>query len=184
MRLIKMFLFVLIGLFAVVTIIGLFIPSSVKVSRGIIINADSAIVHNELSDVKNWNKWLPWITADSGAIVQLSPVTDQTGSFFKWKGLKYESSGTLTLQQIEPDVIYVLYQLKEMNDAEGGFRLRSSGAVKQETEVQWFMEYKLKWYPWERFYGIFVDHIIGPAFDKGLEQLKTYLEAKTNPVSS
>jgi len=41
------------------------------------------------------------------------------------------------------------------------------------------MEYKLKWYPWERFYGIFMDHIIGPAFDKGLEELKTYTEEKT-----
>jgi len=179
MRLVKMFLFVLAGLFAVITIIGLFIPSSVKISRGIAINADSAKVYQELSDVKNWNKWLPWITADSGAIVQLSPVTNEPGSFFKWKGLTYKSAGTITLQQIKPDKIIVLYQLKDMNDSEGGFRLRSTGPSKQETEVQWFMEYKLKWYPWERFYGIFMDHIIGPAFDKGLEQLKRYTEEKT-----
>ena len=174
-----MFLFVLVGLFAVVTIIGLFIPSSVKISRGIIISADSVTVHHELSDVKSWHQWMPWITSDSGAIVQLSPITDQPGSFFKWKGLSNQSSGTLTLQQINPDVIHVLYQLKDMNDAEGGFRLRSTGAVKQETEVQWFMEYKLRWYPWERFYGIFLDKIIAPAFDKGLEQLKALIEEKT-----
>lgn len=184
MRLLKMFLFVLAGLFAVVTSIGLFIPSSVKISRGIIISADSATVHKELSDVKNWHQWLPWITSDSGALVQLSAVTDQPGSFFKWKGLSNESSGTITLQQINPDVINVLYQLKEMNDAEGGFRLQSTGALKQETEVQWFMEYKLKWYPWERFYGIFLDKIIAPAFDKGLEQLKIHIEEKTTGISS
>ena len=178
MRLVKMFLFVLTGLFAVITIIGLFIPSSVKISRGIVINADSAKVYHELSDVKDWNKWLPWITSDSGALVQLSPVTNQPGSFLKWKGLIYKSAGTITLLQINPDVITTLYQLKDMNDAEGGFRIRSTGTAKQDTEVQWFMEYKLKWYPWERFYGIFMDHIIGPAFDKGLEQLKTYTEEK------
>jgi len=178
MRLVKMFLFVLTGLFAVITIIGLFIPSSVKISRGIVINADSAKVYHELSDVKDWNKWLQWVTSDSGALVQLSPVTNQPGSFFKWKGLIYKSAGTITLQQIKPDVITTLFQLKDMNDAEGGFRIRSTGTAKQDTEVQWFMEYKLKWYPWERFYGIFMDHIIGPAFDKGLEQLKTYTEEK------
>lgn len=178
-----MFLFVLVGLFAVVTIIGLFIPSSVKISRGIIISADSVAVHNELSDVKNWNQWMPWITSDSGALVQLSVITDQPGSYFKWKGLNNQSSGIITLQQISPDVIDVLYQLKDMNDAEGGFRLQSSGALKQETEVQWFMEYKLKWYPWERFYGIFLDKIIAPAFDKGLEQLKKYTEEKTVTAS-
>lgn len=184
MRLIKMFLFVLLGLFAVVTIIGLFIPSSVKISRGIIINADSSLLYQELSDVKNWNQWLPWITADSGAIVQLSPVTNQPGSFFRWEGVKYKSAGTITIKEINQGEVLLLHELKDMNDAEGGFRIRSTGVKGEVTEVLWYMEYKLRWYPWERFYGIFVDHIIGPALDKGLEQLKDYAEQKGNNNTS
>lgn len=176
MRLIKMFLFVLLGLFAVITIIGLFIPSSVKISRGIIVTADSSKVFKELSDVKNWNKWLPWITADSGAVVQLSAVTDQPGSYFRWKGVKVNSAGTMTIQSIKQNEILVLHELKDMNKAEGGFRIRSTGANNNVTEVLWYMEYKLKWYPWERFFGIFTDQIIGSAFDKGLEQFKNYIE--------
>ena len=176
MRLIKMFLFVLLGLFAVITIIGLFIPSSVKISRGIIVSADSSKVHEELSDVGNWNKWLPWITADSGAIVQLSPVTDQPGSYFRWKGMKINSAGTITIQSIKPGEILLLHELKDMNKAEGGFRIRSTGVKNDVTELQWYMEYKLKWYPWERFFGIFTDRTIGSAFDKGLEQFKNYIE--------
>lgn len=171
-----MFLFVLLGMFAVITIIGLFIPSSVKISRGIIVTADSSKVYRELSDVKNWNKWLPWITADSGAVFQLSPVTDQPGSYFRWKGVKFKSEGTMTIQSIKQNEILVLHELKDMNKAEGGFRIRSTGANNNVTEVLWYMEYKLKWYPWERFYGIFTDQIIGSAFDKGLEQFKNYIE--------
>jgi hypothetical protein len=176
MRLIKMFLFVLLGLFAVITIIGLFIPSSVKISRGIIVTADSSKVYKELSDVKNWNKWLPWITADSGAVFQLSPVTDKPGSYFRWKGVKLNSAGTITIQSIKSGEILLLHELKDMNKAEGGFRIRSTGANNNVTEVLWYMEYKLKWYPWERFFGIFTDRIIGSAFDKGLEQFKNYIE--------
>lgn len=176
MRLIKMFLFVLIGLFAVITIIGLFIPSSVKISRGMIVTADSSKVYKELSDVTNWNKWLPWITADSGAVFQLSAVTDQPGSYFRWKGMKLNSAGTITIQSIKPNEILLLHELKDMNNAEGGFRIRSTGANNNVTEVLWYMEYKLKWYPWERFFGIFTDRIIGSAFDKGLEQFKNYIE--------
>lgn len=176
MRLIKMFLFVLLGLFGVVTIIGLFIPSSVKISRGVIINADSSLLYKELSDVKNWNQWLPWITSDSGAIVQLSAVTNQPGSFFRWQGVKYKSAGTITIKEINQDEILLLHQIKDMNDAMGGFRVRRTGANSEVTEVLWYMEYKLRWYPWERFYGIFLDRIIGPTFDKGLEQLKNYAE--------
>ncbi|NCU03178.1 MAG: hypothetical protein GXC73_04255 [Chitinophagaceae bacterium] len=185
MRLIKMFLFVLVGLFAVITIIGLFIPSSVKISRGVIINADSSLVYNNLKDVKNWSAWMPWVTTDSGALVQLSQVTDQPGSFFRWKGVKVNSSGTITVQAHEQNQLKLLYELQDMNKAEGGFRIRKTGTGNHVTEVLWFMEYKLKWYPWERFYGIFADHIIGAAFEKGLEQLKAHIEQMdTNNASA
>ncbi len=184
MRLVKMFSFVLLGLFAVVTIIGLLIPSSVKISRGVIVNADSATLFRALSDVKQWNQWLPWITTDSGAIVQLSPVTNQPGSFFRWQGVRYKSAGTISIKEIKNDEILLLHELQGMNKADGGFRIRSTGTKGEVTEVLWYMEYKLKWYPWERFYGIFVDHIIGPAFEKGLEQLKNFAEQQNDTNSS
>ena len=173
-----MFLFVLVGMFAVITIIGLFMPSSVKISRGAIVNTDSSNVYKELSDVKNWNQWLPWITADSGAVVQTSTVTNVPGAYFKWQGMNLNSAGTLTIQSIKPNEILLLHEMKDMNTSEGGFRIRTVGT--NATEVLWYMEYKLKWYPWERFYGIFLDRIIGSAFEKGLEQFRQYAEGKNN----
>jgi hypothetical protein len=178
MRLIKMFFIVVIGLFAVLTIIGLVIPSRAKISRGIIIEADSATVYKALSDVKEWNQWLPWITADSGAIVQLSPITNAKGSYFKWKGMQHKNAGFITIQELKPQLIELFYQIEEMNDAEGGFRIYASDSTNQRTEVLWFMEYKLKWYPWERFYGIFIDPVVGTSFEQGLSNLKVKLEAK------
>ncbi len=178
MRLVKMFLIVVIGLFAVLTLIGLVIPSTAKISRGVIINADSATVYEALSNVQTWNDWLPWITADSGVIVQLSPVTNAKGSYFKWKGMQHKNAGTITIKEIKPQLIELFYQIEEMNDAEGGFRVYARDSTNQQTEVLWFMEYKLKWYPWERFYGIFIDPVIGSSFEQGLSNLKTMLEAK------
>jgi Polyketide cyclase / dehydrase and lipid transport len=176
MRLLKMFLFVMTGLAIILTIIGLVIPSSVKISRGIIVNADSVKVYQQLSDVKDWGKWMPWVTADEGALVQTSPVTNEPGSFFKWKGLNLKNNGTISFLTLSPNLITTKYELQGMNTSEGGFRLRAIPNNLSQTEVQWFMEYKLKWYPWERFYGIFMDHIIGPSFDKGLQELKQYME--------
>ena len=176
MRLIKMFLFVLVGLFAVITIIGLFIPSSVKISRGVIINADSSLVYNNLKDVKNWSAWMPWVTTDSGAVVQLSQVTDQPGSFFRWKGVKINSSGTITIKAHEQDQLKLLYELQDMNKAEGGFRIRKTGTGNNVTEVLWFMEYKLKWYPWEKFSSLMLENSYGPSMERGLANLKKNLE--------
>ncbi|XVJ64785.1 MAG: hypothetical protein HEQ40_00925 [Lacibacter sp.] len=183
MRLVKMFLFVITGLAIMLTMIGLVIPSSVKISRGIIVDADSVKVYQQLSDVKEWGQWMPWVTADEGALVQTSPVTNAPGTFFKWNGLNKNNSGTITLLSLSPNLITTKYELKEMNDSEGGFRIRTLPNNLSQCEVQWFMEYKLKWYPWERFYGIFLDHIIGSSFDKGLQELKNYLEKNQNTNS-
>lgn len=183
MRFIKMFLFVIIGLGIMLTIIGLVIPSSVKISRGIIVDADSIKVYQQLSDVKKWGEWMPWVTDDEGALVQTSAVTNMPGAFFKWKGLGKNNSGTITLLTLSPNLITTKYELTEMNDSEGGFRIRTLPNNLSQCEVQWFMEYKLKWYPWERFYGIFLDHIIGSSFDKGLQELKLYLEKDKNTNS-
>jgi hypothetical protein len=126
---------------------------------------------------------MPWITNDQGALVQISPVTNQPGSYFKWKGLNLKGSGTITITAITPQMISVKYEIKEFNTSNGGFRITPSSTNKKQTEVQWFMEYPLRWYPWERFYGIFFNHIMEPAFDKGLESFRTHIEEKA-PVAS
>jgi ribosome-associated toxin RatA of RatAB toxin-antitoxin module len=178
MRLIKMFLFVILGLMVVLTIIGLLIPSSVKISRGVMIDADSVTVYNMINDVNTWKNWYPWITTDSGVLVQISPQTTGRGSFFKWTSFNKKSAGTITVTMVKPQLIGLHYDIKELNPADGGFRIMTVNTDNKQTQVQWFMEYKLKWYPWERFYGIFIDYMIGPVFDQGLQNLKTLVEKR------
>ncbi len=176
MRLIKMFLSVIFGLMLVLTIIGLLIPSSVKISRGVIIDADSVTVYNTINNINTWKSWYPWIGSDSGMIVQRSAQTGGKGAFITWTSLNKQSTGTITITALEPQFIALHYNIKTMNPADGGFRVMAVDADNRQTQVQWLMEYRLKWYPWERFYGIFVDHMIGPVFDNGLQNLKALLE--------
>ena len=44
------------------------------------------------------------------------------------------------------------------------------------TQVEWKSVVKLKWYPWEKMYGIFVDKLTGPGYEAALNGLKNYLE--------
>ncbi len=176
MRFVKMFVFSLAGLFLVVSIIGLLIPGSVKISRAVQIDAAPDSVLMALKDVQHWNEWLPWIVADSGAIVQFSAVTNEPGAFVRWQGMDEKNAGTITITAIDTQTIYVLHQLKGMNDAKGVFRVVSSTQSSSQTEVQWLMDYQLKWYPWERFLGIFMDHMLGPVLDQGLQNFKNSVE--------
>lgn len=176
MRLFRMFVFGLLGLFLVVSAIGLLIPDSVKISRAVPVDAPPQVVRKALTDVKYWKEWLPWIVADSGVIVQLSAVTNEPGAFVRWRGLEDHNAGMIELTAIDSTAIHVLHKLKGLNDAKGVFRVVPAGQSGRQSEVQWLIDYRLKWYPWERFLGIFMDHMLGPVMDQGLQNFKNKLE--------
>jgi hypothetical protein len=45
-------------------------------------------------------------------------------------------------------------------------------------QVEWRVLTKLKWYPWEKFYGIFIDKLTGPGYEVALNNLKELAENK------
>ena len=45
-----------------------------------------------------------------------------------------------------------------------------------QVQVEWRSLTKLKWSPWEKFYGIFVEKLTGPGYEAALNSLKSYTE--------
>ena len=43
-------------------------------------------------------------------------------------------------------------------------------------EVEWKALTKLHWYPWDKFYGIFVDRMTGNNYEDALNHLKDFIE--------
>lgn len=181
MRLIKLALVGLVGMAVLFTIMGLLIPSSVKIARGVLVQADSAVVMQYMNNTHTWPQWMPWVQADSGAIVQVSPNENGAGASMRWITLNGKK-GKLTITGYAPGEIQILHQFEGMNDARGGFRIRRIEGGKQ-TELQWFLEYPLRWYPWERFYGIFLDHMFGPIMQEGLEKARQQMQATASSVT-
>jgi len=174
MRYLKMALIGLAGLSLLATCMGLLMPSSVKISRGVILEADSLSVAKMLMDRTSWKEWMPWMKDDLGVLVTFSGEQGIAGSSVRWRSLQKKNNGAIVyLGRGEGENLF-RYQFEGMNSADGGFRIRSLG--KDQTELQWFMEYPLRWYPWERFYGIFIDPMIGGVLEKGLQQLIQHLQ--------
>jgi hypothetical protein len=38
--------------------------------------------------------------------------------------------------------------------------------------LQWFMDFRLRWYPWEKFRSLFYENIYGVQMEQGLGNLK------------
>ena len=120
---------------------------------------------------------MPWVKYDSTAVITRSGKTTGPGASFSWSGSEEKNEGNLQIVKTAPEEISVLYQLKNEEPAKGGFRIEKNGDSNTSVQLIWFMEYRLRWYPWERFYGIFADKIWGPVFETGLNDLKNYLES-------
>jgi hypothetical protein len=42
--------------------------------------------------------------------------------------------------------------------------------------VQWYMDFHLGWWPWDKFSGLLLEKRNGPAMEKGLDKLKKIME--------
>jgi hypothetical protein len=49
-----------------------------------------------------------------------------------------------------------------------------------DVQVEWRVLTKLKWYPWEKFSGIFIDKMTGPGYETALNNLKELFDGKQN----
>jgi hypothetical protein len=174
MQKIKMIGVGMAGLFILLTIIGLIIPSSVKISRGVIIDADSVQVVQVIKDVKTWPKWMIWMQSERGSLIQFSNLNNQ--SAVEWRSVDVKEKGRIILTGANTDLIEMIHEFPGMNAAKGGIRIRSVG--QHQTEVLWMLEYPLRWYPWERFEGIFMDSMIGGALEKALNDLSEYMQGR------
>jgi hypothetical protein len=173
MRLIKGFLLALTGLFIMVTLLSLLIPSRVIVSRGVVINKTASLVFAEISDLHNWKHWQPVFKADSAKI---NFIENNTG---KVDSCEWVSNGKKNIIHI---TARAENQITAMLGREGENEVTNVISIlplpdSNRVQVEWKSLTKLKWYPWEKFYGIFVEKITGPGYEDALNSLKSYAES-------
>ena len=176
MRYAKMFLTGFIFLALLFILFSFFIPSTVRVSRVVEINAPADKIYADISDINNWSKWMPWSGADSLFYIKTNAVTGIVGSFYSWT-VKNNSSqkGKITIKQITAEEIITENELSGYNTSPGSIKLHKdpTGGV---ILVEWKIKVALKWYPWSKLKGILLDKIYGPVLENGLARLKEYCE--------
>lgn len=168
MRLFKGFIIALIGLFIMVTLISLLIPSKVMVVRGTVVDMPAEKIFPLISKLSNWKKWQPVLKEDS---VKVSYSADSSSCQWETNG----KLNTLVIDSAKDNAVFVSLKRKGEADVKNVLMilpLSDSNTV----QVEWRAVTKLKWYPWEKFYGIFIDKLSGPGYDAALKSLKEYVE--------
>lgn len=173
MRLIKAFLTGAIGLFLVMTLLSLLIPSNVKVSRTTLINNTTWVkVLEQVINLSNWKNWHP-VFKNSDAKINVIPGAGTSNSS---ADIIYgDKSAKLLITSSDSNSVKFTLQSPKENDILNEI-LISSIPNQANVQVEWRAFNHLKWYPWEKFYGIFIDKLTGPGYEQSLNDLKDYLE--------
>ncbi|MEO6538302.1 MAG: hypothetical protein ABIT07_04275 [Ferruginibacter sp.] len=173
MKMLKGIAIIFLCLFISITLLSLLIPSNVRTVNSVVIHADKNKIFNQIADFSNWKNWHPVFQNDSNAFYS-------NPSFGVNANVKWVTSGKtnellitkstaqeITILQLRPGEKEVVHILSIVPN-------KGSPAL----QVEWNVLTKLKWYPWEKFRGIFIDKIAGPGYEASLNNLKALLEEK------
>lgn len=151
MRALKLGLLSFAFLFGLITLISLLIPSHIRLSKAINLpNRKEQI----FSLLKNDSAWSPAYKDTAAA---------KTFAHLQKKLLE------------QTDTTYVMqWQQPGRQPVVSGFQLYGKPAADSLT-LQWYMDFRLGWYPWQKFSSLFYENTYGVFMEKGLASLKQQL---------
>ena len=169
----KLLLRILGGLAALVlllVLVAFVLPSRYRVERSIVINAPASALYPRLADLREWKTWGVWFERDPEIKNTYSPEQLVVGAWSAWESKK-EGNGKATVTALAPNqrAVYRLEFPDFGSVSTGIFALSPEG---NGTRVVWSDEGDLGYTPLNRWFGLFLDKLIGPDFEAGLAKLK------------
>jgi len=155
MRFIKLAFISFVFLFLLITIISLFIPSHIRISKAININAEKDNLFALIADTGQWHRW--------------HPAYQQTNT------IAIQNKITITPLTVNDSLIAMQF------NQPGKKSIKSSWQVYKHEEsdsltLQWYMDFNLKWYPWQKFSSLLYEEKYGTMMQNGLSNLKEITE--------
>ncbi|MFV0607160.1 MAG: SRPBCC family protein [Niabella sp.] len=161
MKFIKLFIISGIVFFFIITIISLFIPSTVRVSRATNIAPGNDTVLELICDLHNWKSWHPqW----ENVVLKDTVLSDG-------RIITATANGVLlTVSQCSGSMVSV-EMLKGKRPLKNQWRLIKHNSGDSIT-LQNYIDFHFNWYPWEKFSSLMLDKSYGPVMEQSLENLK------------
>ena len=168
MRVIKLALLSFFFLLILITLISLFIPSTVRISRAVNVYADPSQVLVPVRNLQQWTQWYPGLKTLPPGKIQFSnesgkPVMTIPGSTV--------IINTANDQRVLADLIGA--KGKKIVNGFNAITHNQSDSV----TLQWYMDFDLKWYPWEKFGSMLYEKMYGATMEQGLSNLEHLIDS-------
>lgn len=162
----------MIGLALFLLAMSSLLPNSVMNSRWVKVGVSKEQVSSTLRDLNGWSTWNLLLTDASD--IKASSATASKGASLTWKDPRGTSHG-FTVTADNDSGLVTLLTMGSGRPMESGFAIQQNGA--DSVQIVWYVIEDLKWYPWEKFYGIMAGDMKGPLLQGSLDKLKELLHA-------
>lgn len=169
---------ILIGIVALVALFlaGAYVlPQNVHVQRSVEIAAPPAKIFALINSHKRMTEWSPWREIDPNAKVAFSGPEAGVGAKMSWESdnRKVGRGTSEIVDSVADKSVKNRIQLDGMEPATASFVLEPKGTS---TVVTWGFDADMGANPIGRWFGLMMDSMIGPDYEKGLANLKKAAE--------
>jgi hypothetical protein len=169
-KIFRLLFFSFLFLFLIITGISLLIPFHVRISRAINVLGTPAEVWEQVDNMQEWKNWNPFFTSISPDKIRYSDTVngkpaamEVRNTFIQWK-------------EIKSDEHIAVMQKPGYKPILNGWKCISYAGTNS-TTVQWYMDFQLRWYPWEKFASLLFEKSYGTRMEQGLNNIKNLVEA-------
>lgn len=165
MRIFKFALLSASLIIVLVILLSLLLPSRVVVSRAIDLSVGKSKIWEGLHDLPQWPAWNRMTSAagkQSWHMATDSLMGDQM---------------TIVLLPNQGDTLPMQWIPVKGKPMKAGFVVHQS-ADSSSSVLQWYFDFQLGWYPWEKFTSIILDKQLGPLMEQSLESFKQELAGR------
>lgn len=156
------------GLFAVMLAFSLLMPGHVMTSKWVKVGVSKDSVIHTLGDLGTWNSW-NLLLQDARDI----SVKDSTLHWTSARG----TANVIRVDTINEKGVSTTLTLNDSRPFISGFAVEKS-PEQDSVQVVWYIIEELKWYPWEKFYGMMASDMKGPLMEASLGRFREKLEGK------
>ncbi|MDB5207414.1 MAG: hypothetical protein JWR72_2489 [Flavisolibacter sp.] len=151
MRIIKLGLISFVIIFGIITLISLLFPSHIRLSKATNLPNNRERVFALLKDEKAWHP----AYADSASTLKMNLLQRKI------------------IAQTDSTLITELKQ-EGRKPVISGLQLYG-GPSSDSLTLQWYMDFQLSWYPWQKFSSLFYEQTYGVMMERGLANFKKQL---------
>jgi len=187
LKLLKGLFFTALLLVAAFLVIGLLLPKTAYVERSITISASPETVYGLIDGFGRFNEWSPWARLDPATKYTFSGPERGVGARMDWSSENPDVGvGSQQIVAVEPGrSVTSTLDFGMDNPTTSKIVLLPDGAA---TRATWTLEADFSGSLLGRYFGLALDRMVGPDYEKGLAQLKALAESTAPgaapPISS